>query len=629
MHKQKVFLNLWGKRRWILLLLLSFQQIAWAYTMPLDHAFFEDKHATFSIHTVKTQPFQAYYGSLRKTHEQSVFWIQLRYRIPAGARPPLFLRLESILFDSVCLYQNQNNINQFNQIECIKNTALSQTNDVVPLFRLFSKATTEQQILYLRVQTTGAILIDTEIVTREEAHRKSLFRTMIFGLHFGILACLLVWGVYCIWMGQGWIEIIFTCFQAVTLGMDMIQSGYLPIFYPVLFDIYFVSNCCMLFSIFFVILLNRFFVAQFKILPIQKYALNTLLGLLFVNIILYIGSEQLELVHYSAKLGLVHILIVLWILVTLYQTKEVTTNFVLVYGSLLTLSGLLGLLRFSEMNISVLQLQLFPPLVITSLPLSFFLMYERTVLFNKKNQILKIEAALAHQECASERQQRLQQSAFMAMLTHELKSPLSVVNMVMGSRKIKESGRIGELALSHVKKAIRDMQYLVDQCLDVDKLLDTQIEYVLTQMTITDLIEEILQHVMHAERIVVQDRTQGKMIFSNQLILYVILMNLIDNAFKYSLPDTPIILQISLPESEQENDRIILTISNQIGVAGCPDLNLLFEKYYRASGAQRYCGTGLGLWLSRALAQKLQGDLKCFIQNETIFFQLSHPILPK
>lgn len=633
MHNTKFFLNGWGKVLWLVFFLLSFQERVWAYDNPIQvtRSFFEDKQGLFSIDTVKNQLFQPYQGSLRKTHKHSVFWIKLQYTAPPTISPPLFLRVESVLPDSLCLYQNssQDPVHQFNHISCIKNNTSQDVNAMLPSFKLLPVPVPQKKVMYLRVETTGVILIDTEIMSQEEVYRHNTLRTMVFGLHFGIMTCLFTWGLYCIWRGRGWIALIFTFFQGVTLGMDIIQSGYLPIFYAIPFDVHLVSNYLMLLSILCVILLNRFFVEQFNILTVQKYALNGLAGLIFLNIFLYISSQQIDLIHYSARLGLVHILVVLWILITLYQTKKVSIGFILVYGGLLTFSGLLGGLRFSDINFSVFQLQIFPPLVVTSLPLSFFLMYERTVLLHKKNQTLQIERALSRREYELERQQRLQQSAFMAMLTHELKSPLSVVSMVTDSRRTKESGQIGTLALTHLKKAIHDMQYLIDQCVDVDKWLDVPLNQNLVPITVTDILKEIISvHIgPDLERIMITNQTEKQAIFSNHMALHVILTNLIDNALKYSLPNTSILLHISL--LEQTQNQLLVTVSNQIGVAGAPDLNLLFEKYYRASGAQRYCGTGLGLWLSRVLARRLQGDLQCTIENHIISFHLLHSIFTK
>lgn len=107
------------------------------------------------------------------------------------------------------------------------------------------------------------------------------------------------------------------------------------------------------------------------------------------------------------------------------------------------------------------------------------------------------------------------------------------------------------------------------------------------------------------------------LIHSDPQLLFIVLSNLLENACKYALPDTPIVVEAG-PQSQ-------LIISNVVGKSGWPDQDKLFSKYYRTPGAQRQAGTGLGLYLVRYLMIKLKGRVDYEPQGEQLRFVLTLP----
>jgi signal transduction histidine kinase len=54
---------------------------------------------------------------------------------------------------------------------------------------------------------------------------------------------------------------------------------------------------------------------------------------------------------------------------------------------------------------------------------------------------------------------------------------------------------------------------------------------------------------------------------------------------------------------------VSLRFINAAGEQGAPDPEQVFEKYYRAPRARNLSGSGLGLYLSQRLAQRMGGAL--------------------
>ena len=100
------------------------------------------------------------------------------------------------------------------------------------------------------------------------------------------------------------------------------------------------------------------------------------------------------------------------------------------------------------------------------------------------------------------------------------------------------------------------------------------------------------------------------------------LMNLIDNAVKYSPENTdiPVILQ-QLDESSWQ-----LCVRNLAGPVGFPDEAQVFAKYYRAELAISKSGMGLGLYWVRGVARRMGGDALYQRDQEWVVFKVCLPI---
>jgi signal transduction histidine kinase len=66
-------------------------------------------------------------------------------------------------------------------------------------------------------------------------------------------------------------------------------------------------------------------------------------------------------------------------------------------------------------------------------------------------------------------------------------------------------------------------------------------------------------------------------------------------------------------------------VINQAGPAGLPDPAKVFERYYRAPRASSVSGTGLGLWLSQKLAERLGGKISMTLEAGRVVFWFSLP----
>ena len=66
-----------------------------------------------------------------------------------------------------------------------------------------------------------------------------------------------------------------------------------------------------------------------------------------------------------------------------------------------------------------------------------------------------------------------------------------------------------------------------------------------------------------------------------------------------------------------------IRVSNTVGSFGRPDPLKVFTRYYRAEGAKKEVGAGLGLWLASTIATKLGCQVCCSGDDAIVHFDFS------
>lgn len=218
------------------------------------------------------------------------------------------------------------------------------------------------------------------------------------------------------------------------------------------------------------------------------------------------------------------------------------------------------------------------------------------------------------------------QEHFIHMLGHELKTPLSVIQMTASAVQLGTAGEGATNNLARIQRAVHEMQNVIERCLQADQIESGLVVPRLSEFNAAAQLTRLCTKPETASRITLQ--TPDTLICTtDEQLLLVVVSNLIDNALKYSIKDSPI--QVSL-ESCPYKGRAGLRymVSNQPGSSGFPDPEKVFKKYYRAPKAHGKTGSGLGLHIAERFARMLRGQLS-YIPTETrIGFQLQIPITP-
>ncbi len=254
-------------------------------------------------------------------------------------------------------------------------------------------------------------------------------------------------------------------------------------------------------------------------------------------------------------------------------------------------------------------------------------------LIKKKEELLIFVESVRIEKMHSETQQK-----FVSMLLHEIKTPLSIIDLAVSNLErqnqeltpVKSSSH--ELRFTRIFSAIESINTILDKCVQADRFEQPQIALNLSHNVIEDEMNEIIFELSSLDSIdidrlhllMVQIESSRLELETDWELLSIIIKNLILNAFKYSQPDTAIVLRI-LNFTLKQNEHIKFEIINQVGSVGFPNVDKLFERYYRAESSKDIPGSGLGLWISQKLARRLNTEIKVHSNETHITFNFEMP----
>lgn len=221
---------------------------------------------------------------------------------------------------------------------------------------------------------------------------------------------------------------------------------------------------------------------------------------------------------------------------------------------------------------------------------------------------LRHERNQAQALAQAEQSLRKQQNDFMSMLSHETRTPLSVIlasaeNIFLASDlETKIQGR-----LQKIVNAAKRIQDLLTSFIERERHLDAQGNFTPQQANFSVLASMQAKEVAALHDVSIEvDVNDNNLIFSfDTYLIKIAIANLLENAIFYSNQSSPIQLKIS----RDANMAHIMVSDRGPGIPE-HDLPHILSRYYRGSNSKGY---GLGLYLVDQIAKKHGGRLT--IQN--------------
>ncbi|MDN5275921.1 MAG: putative sensor protein [Candidatus Saccharibacteria bacterium] len=224
-------------------------------------------------------------------------------------------------------------------------------------------------------------------------------------------------------------------------------------------------------------------------------------------------------------------------------------------------------------------------------------------------------------DITKEKAEEREQAEFISTASHEMRTPVASIEGYLGLALNPSTAAIDEKARDYISKAQQSAQHLghlFQDLLDVSKAEDGRLSNNPKVVNLTDYVHDIVQGLLpQAEekglRLIykpIPDNNQhivAPVFYTNADNDHIreIVNNLVENAIKYT-PAGEVTIDLSATE-----ERVVICVKDSgIGIP-VEDIPHLFQKFYRVDNedTRQIGGTGLGLYLSRRLAEAMGGRI--------------------
>jgi len=221
---------------------------------------------------------------------------------------------------------------------------------------------------------------------------------------------------------------------------------------------------------------------------------------------------------------------------------------------------------------------------------------------------LSIANAEAHESLRGDLAER---ERLLSIAAHELRNPICALRLcIEGLARAKPAipGTGGHI-LQRMSREERRLTRLIDELLDVARIRSGQFRIDLESVDLCEVVRDVIARLADTNRSGSSVELQGdSAVIGNwdRSRLDQVVTNLLTNAIKFG-EGRPIIIRVV---GDHERGRARLWVTDH-GMGIEPEIQqTIFEPFKRASGAVRYDGLGLGLYIVRTIVTQLGGDIR-------------------
>ena len=223
------------------------------------------------------------------------------------------------------------------------------------------------------------------------------------------------------------------------------------------------------------------------------------------------------------------------------------------------------------------------------------------------------------------------QSRFIAMASHEFRSPLTSIQLsasLMERYYDKMYHQKKMFHLNAIKNAAHDIESILNDFLSADGLMNNSLKPAFAEFNLKLFCEDIANEIgwgQTHQTITYQHTGEGELVFSDKSFLRHCIINLLSNAIKYSCDDGVIEFETEITD----RDFVVKIKDNGIGIPE-ESQGRIFEAFFRADNTADIQGTGLGLNIVEHYVCLLNGHVKLTSKiNSGTTFLLIFPIKNK
>jgi two-component system, sensor histidine kinase LadS len=642
--------NLWVSAfvqamRALLLLLCLNSAAAHAEALPVQRHVFLDSGAALGVDQVAALDETSWQRAgevVAKGYISGALWMRLQVPPRSGPVTPLRLRLMPVFLDDVRIYTASNHqagtppsgwtLHQMGDHYPFESRARKEIAYTVDLGPTSNEHT---QTIYVRVHTQSQLGLSAVVLTPEGSEQLEDRTKILFGLFLG-LTLVLVWRAWLGWHASR--DALWLWAGAFQLGSIWVGTVFIGVAAKYLWPQHSVDMLGSWGGCFHMLVGSIMYALVYRAygLPLWANLINFRHLLLFPvqAWLLWQGQvrEAMSLNGLSLFWGTIVSTVLAFSLLRIADRRQswiLRINIAISFSALVWLTGA--------------QLGILPPTQFQFLPLlhiNIFTGLLLDALLSRRWQVAHEEAVGAHAQLGHTREllklerHRLQEKeSFMSMLMHEIKNPLAAIRAAAMNRRYES-----------IDTSVGAIDAVLERVRQIDRVESGKQQVHWQLCDVPNLLQACADLSTAPERVLFNPDPSLLNLSArlDPLLMQHMVANLLDNAIKYGDPAHPIVLslhstdmEVTPPDSGAETSTarapaFVVRVSNAVGIAGCPDPNQVFSKYYRGEYSQSRSGTGLGLYLVSLLAGLCHARVSCHTdmqaQPARIWFDLVHPL---
>ncbi|OHE20186.1 MAG: histidine kinase [Sulfurimonas sp. RIFOXYD2_FULL_37_8] len=327
------------------------------------------------------------------------------------------------------------------------------------------------------------------------------------------------------------------------------------------------------------------------------YILKALGILLIITLISHVFRDHLDIIN----IGLIHIIPV--VIVAIHGNTKATIFITI-----------LSVIFFNFLYI--------PPLY--SFKVHNELYVWSFVIFGIVGWIITIQAKNLY----TQTKQNEMRESLLNIISHDLRTPLSTIigttNLLLYNSNLDQKST--KNLLEDVNYASMRMKRLITNILDSTRLSNGDINLKFDWCDFEDIVGVALEEFSDKQKdelldIKIED---FRLFWGDNVLLKQLIINLLDNAFKYSINNTKVTLDII-----DLGNTLRIVVFNQSSHIDETKLKNIFDKFYRLEDSNDISGSGIGLSICKSIVGIHGGEIKASAVNNGILIEAILPIIKK
>lgn len=226
---------------------------------------------------------------------------------------------------------------------------------------------------------------------------------------------------------------------------------------------------------------------------------------------------------------------------------------------------------------------------------------------------------MLREKLESDRQKELEfqkeKKTLLLSLSHDIKTPLSAIELYAKalSANLYETAEEKSKVTKGIIRNVDEIKRYVNEIANASREDFLNLTTCNDEFYLSEIINDIVNYykdklqLLHTNLIV--KSFEDCLLYADKYRLIEVLQNIMENAIKYGDGK-----EITITFSEEENCRLI-QIENTGNSLNEEELQNIFDSFYKGSNSTKNKGNGLGLYISKSLMKKMDGDIFAVIKN--------------